>query len=117
MNRDMKTHVRVHLGVFTHMWIRDSLSLGAEWLQVTYIFYHLSLSKNYDCLSFFITKKTHRVSFAKTTVNDESVLRAGPGESHSHVLHNGRGIHRLLCGEVKMHQKELADSTCQINRR
>ena len=41
-------------------------------LWVTYIFCHLSLSKNYDCLSFFITRK--KVSFAKTTVNDDSVL-------------------------------------------
>ena len=33
MNRDVKTHVRVHLGVFTHIYTveRDYLSLGAEW--------------------------------------------------------------------------------------
>lgn len=32
MNRDMKTHVQEHLGVFTHTYTveRGSLSLGAE---------------------------------------------------------------------------------------
>lgn len=87
MNRDVKTHVRVPLGVFTHLYTveRDYLSLGAEWFYGPLTFSTIfPFQKIMIASPFYYQKKQFHLQ--KQIRQWWFCPRANPGESDSQVL-------------------------------